>query len=269
MADFGEHPDRRPAIVTGASSGIGAATATALSASGFPVVLAARRVDRLEELATVIRANGGEAAVVRLDVTDDESVGAAVLAAQQAMGDIEVVVSNAGDMVPAPAESADTAAFLRQLDTNLVGAHRLVIEVLAPMIGRRRGDVVLVTSQNASTPRPLVAAYNASKAGLESFGRTLQMELEGTGVRASIVRPGPTFTEMGWSWAPELIDRCLKDWKRWGLLRHHQYLPAESIAAAVVNVVTAPRGTHLSLVEVNPEAPIRDADPAEAPGAPT
>jgi NAD(P)-dependent dehydrogenase (short-subunit alcohol dehydrogenase family) len=104
-----------------------------------------------------------------------------------------------------------------------------------------------------------VGAYNASKAGLESFGRTLQMELEGTGVRASIVRPGPTFTEMGWSWAPDMIDRCLKDWKRWGLQRHHQYLPAESIASAVVNVVTAPRGTHLSLVEVNPEGPIRES----------
>ena len=71
--EFPSHPDRRPAIVTGASSGIGAATATALSAAGFPVVLAARRVDRLEELAKVIRANDGEVAVVRLDVTDDES----------------------------------------------------------------------------------------------------------------------------------------------------------------------------------------------------
>ncbi|MFN8052095.1 MAG: SDR family oxidoreductase [Acidimicrobiales bacterium] len=260
MSDFPDHPDRRPALVTGASSGIGAATVTALSAAGFPVVLAARRVERLEELADVLRANGGEAAVVRLDVTDDESVGAAAAAAQEAMGPIEVVVSNAGDMVPAAAHTADTATFLRQLDTNLVGAHRLVVELLAPMVERRRGDIVLVTSQNASTPRPLVGAYNASKAGLESFGRTLQMELEGSGVRASIVRPGPTFTEMGWSWDPVMIDRCLKDWKRWGLLRHHQYLPAESIAAAVVSVVAAPRGTHLSLVEVNPEAPIRDED---------
>lgn len=260
MADIAPHPNRRPALVTGASSGIGAATATALSASGYPVVLAARRVERLEELAEVIRSNGGEVAVVHLDVTDDESVGAAAVAAREAMGDIEIVVSNAGDMSPMPAESADTAMFLRQLDTNLVGAHRLVIELLAPMIERRRGDIVLVTSQNAVTPRPLVGAYNASKAGLESFGRTLQMELEGTGVRASIVRPGPTFTEMGWSWAPELIDRCLKDWKRWGLLRHHQYLPAESIARAVVSVATAPRGTHISLVEVNPEAPIRGDD---------
>lgn len=257
MDDIAPHPERRPALVTGASSGIGAATATALSASGYPVVLAARRLERLEELAAVLRSNGGEVAVVRLDVTDDESVGTAAAAAREAMGDIEILVSNAGDMTPMPAQSADTAAFLRQLDTNLVGAHRLVIELLGPMIERRRGDIVLVTSQNAVSPRPLVGAYNASKAGLESFGRTLQMELEGTGVRASIVRPGPTFTEMGWSWAPDLIDRCLKDWKRWGLLRHHQYLPAESIAQAVVSAATAPRGTHLSLVEVNPEAPIR------------
>lgn len=251
------HPDRRPALVTGASSGIGAATATALSAAGFPVALAARRVERLEDVAKVLRDAGGEVAVVRLDVTDDESVGAAAVAASDALGDIEIVVSNAGDMRPAAAHVADTASFRRQLDTNLVGAHRLVIELLAPMVERRRGDVVLVTSQNATTPRPLVGAYNASKAGLESFGRTLQMELEGTGVRASIVRPGPTLTEMGWSWDPALIEACLRDWKRWGLMRHHQYLPAESIAAAVLQVVSAPRGTHLSLVEVNPEAPVR------------
>lgn len=250
------HPDRRPALVTGASSGIGAATATALSAAGFPVALAARRVERLEDVAKVLRDAGGEVAVVRLDVTDDESVGAAAVAAREALGDIEIVVSNAGDMQPAAAHVADTAAFRRQLDTNLVGAHRLVVELLAPMVERRRGDVVLVTSANATWPRPLVSAYNASKAGLESFGRTLQMELEGTGVRASIVRPGPTFTEMGWSWDPALIEACLRDWKRWGMLRHHQYLPAESIAAAVLQVVSAPRGTHLSLVEVNPEAPI-------------
>ena len=260
MAEFPPHPDRRPALVTGASSGIGAATATALSAAGYPVVLAARRLDRLESIAKVLRDNDGEVAVGRLDVTDDVSVGAAVQQAIEAMGTIEIVVSNAGDMEPAPAQSADTATFLRQIDTNLVGAHRLVIETLAPMMQRRRGDVVLVSSQNASTPRTLVGAYNASKAGLESFGRTLQMELEGSGVRASIVRPGPTFTEMGWSWDPALIDRCLKDWKRWGWLRHHQYLPVESIAAAVVNVVSAPRGTNISLVEVNPEAPIRETE---------
>ena len=260
MSEFEPHPQRRPVFISGASSGIGAATATAFSAIGHPVVLAARRVARLEELAEVLRANGGEVATVALDVTDDESVGAAAHAAQQALGPIEILVSNAGDMTPAPAHEADTATFLRQLDTNLVGAHRLVIEMLAPMIDRQRGDVVLVTSQNAATPRPNVGAYNASKAGLESFGRTMQMELEGTGVRASIVRPGPTFTEMGWTWAPELIDLCLKDWKRWGLLRHHHYLPADSIARAIVEVSTAPRGTHLSLVEVNPEAPVRDAE---------
>jgi len=263
VSEIEPHPHRRPVLITGASAGIGAATATAFSALGYPVVLAARRLDRLEQIATVLRDNGGEAAVVQLDVTNDESVGAAIALAQQQLGPIEILVSNAGDMEPSPAQSTDTATFLRQLDTNLVGAHRLVIEVLAPMMERRRGDIVLVTSQNAQSPRPLVAAYNASKAGLESFGRTLQMELEGSGVRASIVRPGPTLTEMGWSWAPEMIDRCLKDWKRWGLLRHLQYLPAESIAAAIVGVATAPRGTHLTLVEVNPEAPIREAKPAD------
>lgn len=260
MADFPAHPERRPAFVTGASSGIGAATATALVATGHPVALAARRVERLEELAGALRSNGGEVVVVRLDVTDDESVRTALAETTAALGPIEIVVSNAGDMEPAPAHLADTDRFTRQIDTNLIGAHRLVVGAMAPMVERRRGDVVLVTSLNARLPRPLTGAYNASKSGLEAYGRTLQMELEGTGVRASIVRPGPTFTEMGWSWDPDLIGRCLKDWQSWGLMRHHHYLPAESIAKAVVDVVTAPRGTHVSLVEVNPEAPIADGE---------
>ena len=82
-------------------------------------------------------------------------------------------------------------------------------------------------------------------------------------VRALIMRPGPTIIEMGWCWDPSMIRRCLADWEVWGLLRHHHYLPADSIARAVVDVVSAPRGTHLSLVEVNPEAPIEPAATAE------
>ena len=92
MADFPDHPLRRPALVTGASSGIGAAVATALVANGHPVVLAARRVDRLEELADALRSGGGEVDVAYLDVTDDESVAAALDAATDVFGSIEIVV---------------------------------------------------------------------------------------------------------------------------------------------------------------------------------
>lgn len=269
MADgFPPHPERRPAFVTGASSGIGAAIAAALAGAGFPVALGARRVDRLEELASRINETGGQAVAVPVDVTDDNSVLSALESARESIGDIEVLVSNAGTLIPAEPDSPDTNSFFAQIDLNLGGAQRMVSGVLAAMIARQRGDIVLVSSENSIHPRPLVGAYNAAKAGLESYGRTLQMELEGTGVRASIVRPGPTQTELGWDWDPEVIDRTLGEWKRWGLLRHFTFLGADSIARAVLEVVCAPRGTHLSLVEVNPEAPIRkriETDKADVP----
>lgn len=255
---FPPHPERRPALVTGASSGIGAAVAVALSARGFPVALGARRVDRLQELASQICESGGEAVALAVDVTDDESVRAAAAAATAALGPLEILVSNAGALTPSTVDTTTPASFLAQVDLNVGGAQRLVAALLPGMIDRARGDIVLISSENAIHPRPLVAAYNVSKAGLEMYGRTLQMELEGTGVRASIVRPGQTRTELGWDWDQETTERTLRDWKRWGLLRHFAFLGADAVAGAVLDVVTAPRGTHVSLVEVNPEAPIRE-----------
>ena len=97
MARFEPHPTRRPAIVAGASSGIGAATATALAARGFPVALGARRVEKCQELVDQIKAEGGEAIALPLDVTDNASVENFVAKATAALGDIEVLVTGAGD----------------------------------------------------------------------------------------------------------------------------------------------------------------------------
>jgi NAD(P)-dependent dehydrogenase (short-subunit alcohol dehydrogenase family) len=124
------------------------------------------------------------------------------------------------------------------------------------MLGRHRGDLVFVTSDVVRAPRPHMAAYVASKFGLEGLVHALQMELEGTGVRATIVRPGPTVTEMGTAWDPDQTTAVLEDWVRWGFARHPAFLPPESIGAAVVAAVGAPRGTHLSVIEVQPEAPL-------------
>jgi NADP-dependent 3-hydroxy acid dehydrogenase YdfG len=132
------------------------------------------------------------------------------------------------------------------------------VSLIAPqMIERREGDLVLVTSDVVRSPRPTMASYVSSKWGLEGLARALQMELEGTGVRASIVRPGPTLTGMGMEWPAEVLGPVLDEWKRWGLVRHAGYLSAEAVAQAVVTVATQPPGTHLTLVEVEPEAPVR------------
>ncbi len=246
-----------PAAVTGASSGIGEAAARALADVGHPVVLGARRVDRCEAVAAEIEAAGGRATAVALDVADPGSLAAFVKAAEAAFGPLEVVVSNAGDLQPTTIAATDPQDFADQLSVNLLAAQRLVSLLVAGMVERGRGDLVFVTSDVVRAPRPFMGAYVASKAGLEGMVRALQLELEGTGVRASIVRPGPTITGMGAGWSPEVYTPVLREWKRHGVFRHDGYLSPEGVASAVVAVVAAPPGTHFTLVEVEPEAPVR------------
>lgn len=258
MPRFEPHPSRRPALIAGASSGIGAATAVALAEQGHPVALGARRVDVCAQLAEKIRADGGQALALRLDVTDGASVDEFVTAAQAALGPAEIVLSGAGDLEFALAHDMDPEDFLDQVRVHLVGAQRLAHRVVPAMIERRRGDFVFIGSDCAESPRPRMGAYNAAKTGLEAMARQMRMELEGTGVRASVVRPGATRTAMGMTAAPEVVGPLLQDWERWGFARHPYFLRARDIAAAVVAVVSAPRGAHLVLVEVQPEAPLRE-----------
>lgn len=259
-ADGGKYarPERRPAVVSGASSGIGAATAIALAARGFPVALGARRTERLDEIVAKIRADGGEAVAHPLDVTDDQSVAAFADRATADLGEVEVVVSNAGSLWPGRIDQADAAVFTRELDVNVTGAQRLVHAFVPGMRGRRRGDVVFVSSDVAVRARPFMTAYAAGKWGLEGLVHALQMELEGTGVRASLVRPGPVWSEMGMDWSAEDTAMVIEGWVRFGLARHQHFMQPTAIADAIATVVEAPRGVHLNLVEVSPEAPVEE-----------
>lgn len=250
------HPDRRPAVVAGASSGIGAETARALAACGFPVALGARRVDLCEELATAIRADGGEAVAVALDVSDVASVGDFAAKVEAELGTVEVVVSNAALIGPGAVVETETARLAREVDVNVLGPHRLIRAFLPGMLERQRGDLVFVSSDTALRPRPFMGGYSATKSGLEGLVGSLQMEIEGSGVRASIVRPGPTWSEMGMDWDADAAARVLNEWIKWGHARHSHFLKARAIADAITTVVSAPRGVHISPVDVNPEAPL-------------
>lgn len=255
---FPAHPERRPVVVTGASSGIGAATARVLASRGYPVALGARRMDRLEELVAEIRAAGGEAAAHELDVTSDDSVAEFHALAVADFGDIEVVVSNAGMTAPGTLHEIDSQRFANELDLNLVGAHRVAHAFVPAMVSRKRGDLVLISSDVALRARPHMAAYAASKWGLEGMAQAMQMELEGTGVRVSVVRPGPTWSEIGNDWPAEEGGKVLESWIRFGLARHPHFLKATALGEAIHTVVSAPRGVHLSLIDVNPEAPLEE-----------
>jgi NADP-dependent 3-hydroxy acid dehydrogenase YdfG len=256
-------PPRRTALVTGASSGLGAAIARALGAIGWSVALGARRMDPLQEVAEQVRAAGGTAFAHELDVSDSGSIETFVAASEQQLGPIDTVVSNAGTSTPGRLFELEEADLRREIDTNLLGPMLLARLMLPSLIERRSGDLVFISSQNAVIPRPLQLGYTATKTGLEAMVRVLQMELEGSGVRATTVRPGPTRSNFGMDWDPAAIKRVLKSWKHWGVQRHHRYLPAEAIASAVVHVVTAPAGTHFDLIQVNPEGPVREPDENE------
>ncbi len=258
MPRFGAHPERRPVVVTGASSGIGEATAGALASGGHPVVLGARRVDRCEETAESIRAAGGEAHAFHLDLADPKSPARFAEQAIAALGTVEIVVSNAALNPAGAVLDTDDGLFGEVLEVNVEGTHPLVRALLPAMVDRQRGDLVFVTSDVAMRPRPSMVAYVTSKWALEGYVRTLQMELEGTGVRATVLRPGPTQTAMGLDWDPDTTAQILEEWSRWGLARHASFMPPAGVAQAVVAVVDMPRGTYVSTIELQPEAPIEE-----------
>jgi NADP-dependent 3-hydroxy acid dehydrogenase YdfG len=231
-------------------------------------VIGARRLERLEELADQIRGSGGEAHPVRLDLGDASSVEMFAKAAIEAVGEVDVLVSAAGASVPDSVVASSPDDFASTVEVNLIGAQRLVGLLAPSMVARGRGDIVFVTSEVVRLPRVRTKGYVASKWGLEGYARALQMELEGTGVRASIVQPGQTFSEMGRDWDPQVTGEVLGEWIRWGLARHGHFLHPDEVAQVVRAVVEAPAGVHLAMVEVQPLAPLataaRHEDPTDA-----
>ena len=243
----------RTAIVTGASSGIGAAIARALGALGWSVALGARRTALLDEVATAVTAAGGRPFAHALDVTDPDGIERFFGAVEAELGAADVLVSNAGIGVPGVLQELAVADLERELRTNLLGPMLLARRALPAMLARRRGDLVFVSSMNVVEPRPFQAGYTAGKAGVEGLAHTLRKDLEGTGVRSVIVRPGATRSEFGFGWNADILVRVLDAWKHWGYLRHMDMMDGEQVAAAVVAAVTAPPGVSMDVIQVNPE----------------
>lgn len=257
--------DARMAIVTGASSGIGRAVAIELASLGWRVALGARRVDRLEETAAAAGAGGGDTFVHPLDVTDPGSVGGFFTAAEAALGPVDVLINNAGVATPGWLDRIPVEALQREVATNLLGP--ILMSRLAIGSWRARGqggDLVFVTSDATRHPRPRMAGYTATKAGLEAFSQALALELEGSGVRSTTIRVGPTLTDFGFGWPVEDLDDLMGYWPRFGLQRHGGVLDADTVARAIVTAVTAPSGVHFDTIEVQPEAPVGQDGPAAA-----
>ena len=253
-------PSDRPVVVTGASAGIGEASARALASLGHPVILGARRMEVCERVAAEIRDDGGTAHAVALDLGDAATVDSFAKQAEDLVGRIDVLVSNAGFVQPGEVLSAAPELLEQHLQINVVGTRRLVQLFGAGMVERGRGDLVFVTSEVLRAPRPGIGLYVTAKYAVEGMVAVLALELEGTGIRVSTVRPGATMTEMGWDWDPAVTRDLYAEWEQRGIQRHDNFMLPADVAAAVTAVISAPPGVAFRVLEVEPIAPIARTD---------
>ena len=166
------------------------------------------------------------------------------------------MISNAGDVDPRATLDIDPADFVAALHVNLIGAQRLLHRIGPGMVERGHGDIVFVGSDVVTRPRSHMAGYVAAKSGLDGLAQAMRMELEGTGVRVGTVRPGPSSTEQGSTWTEETVLHVMPAWEKWGHLRHDGALRPREIAATILHMISVPKGTHLPLIEIQPEAPV-------------
>jgi clavulanate-9-aldehyde reducatase len=235
----------RVAAVTGASSGIGAATAAALSRAGATVALAARRRDRLEELAAELE---GPNSVHEVDVSDEQQARSFIVDAHSQHGALHVLVNNAGLMLLGPVTSADPADWRRMLDVNLWGL-LVCTHAALPLIAQSGGgDVVNVSSVAGRRADAGAAVYNMTKFGVHAFSEALRQEALHSGVRVTVVAPGFVETELqGHNTDPVVVSAMERAREHIG-----EVLQPEDIAEAIVHAVTRPPHVCLNEVVVRP-----------------
>jgi NADP-dependent 3-hydroxy acid dehydrogenase YdfG len=235
------------AVVTGASSGIGEATSLALARSGYAVALAARRADRIDEIAKQINDSGGQAIAVPTDVADEAACRALLQAAKDELGGVDVLVNNAGVMLLGPIQGADTDEWRQMVGVNLLGLMYCSREVLPFMQERGGGDIVNVSSVAGRVARFGSGVYNATKWGVGAFSESLRQEALNSGIRVTTVEPGFVETELqGHNKNPAVIEVIEK-------MREQMHpLSSEDIADAIVYVVSRPPHININEIMVRP-----------------
>jgi NADP-dependent 3-hydroxy acid dehydrogenase YdfG len=240
--------DGTVALVTGASSGIGEATAKRLAAEGAAVAVAARRMDRLERLVEEIDDAGGRALAIEADVTDRAQAEALVERAVKDLGRLDTVVNNAGVMLLGPSLDAPVEEWERMVDLNIKGLLYVAKAALPHLLDfaeegpRLVTDLINISSVAGRRARDGSAVYNATKFGVGAFSEALRQEVTERHVRVSLVEPGAVATELAGHNRPEVLE-AIKG--RFGGLER---LEAVDIADAISYIVTRPR--HMAVNEI-------------------
>jgi NADP-dependent 3-hydroxy acid dehydrogenase YdfG len=237
-------------LVTGASSGIGAAAAVALAEQGAAVALAARRADRLDALAASIREQGGTALVLESDVTDQQQATDAVERTVAELGRLDTLINNAGVMLLGPAAGAPLEEWQRMVDLNVLGllycAHAAIPHLLraAADSPRQVADMVNISSVAGRHARNGNGVYALTKFGVGAFSESLRQELARRYVRVSLVEPGATATELASHNRPEILEALRGQFG--------QRMEATDIADAISYIVTRPRHVAVNELLIRP-----------------
>jgi NADP-dependent 3-hydroxy acid dehydrogenase YdfG len=240
------------ALVTGASSGIGEASALSLAGQGATVALAARRTDRLDDLRQRIESDGGRALSITADVTDEEQARSTVDRTVAEFGRLDTVINNAGVMLLGPIVDADITEWQRMVQLNLLGVlyvgHAAVPHLLKAAEDSPRGvaDLVNISSVAGRVVRRGSGVYNATKHAVGAFSEALRQEVTGRHVRVSLIEPGAVETELAGHNRPEIQQQMQQRFASMDRLQ------AEDIADAVSYIVTRPRHAAVNEILIRP-----------------
>ncbi len=252
----------RTALITGASAGIGAAIALAFAAKGYRLCLGARRNERLEQVSRAAQDLGAEVCAAPLDVTDAQSVESFFDRSEREIGVADVIINNAGCSRPSALHEYETDWLLTEVATNFTGPILVTRRALQPLIDSgRAADIVFITSDAVKLPRPNQTLYGAAKAGIENFADGLAREIEGSGIRVTKIRLGPTVSEFGAEWDMAEFAHLVERWRHFGLRDARllgELMPTEAVARAVLGVVEQPPGVWVDTLELQPAAKKRE-----------
>lgn len=239
--------DRKVAIITGASSGIGEATAIALAAEGAKVAIAARRADRLDALAKRIETLGGQALPIVTDITDETQVAHLVKKTNAELGQIDILINNAGIGVLGAIDTGNTDDWRQAINVNVLGVLYATKAVLPLLKTQKSGHIVNISSVAGRTARAGVGVYNATKWGVNALSEALRQEVYQDNIRVTIIEPGLVDTEFS-DFISDPVAKQNSEERR----KRITPLKSEDIANAIIYAVTQPQHVNVNEILIRP-----------------